>query len=677
MSKIPAVKQKPMPEPAISKPDTDLTVTQLIELYEFLRLPRMIEDRMLILLRQGKISKWFSGYGQEAISVGATFALNKDDIMLTMHRNLGVFTTRGVPLDRLFRQLMGKDGGFTRGRDRSFHFGLPEYHIIGMISHLAAMLPVADGIALAFKLRREPRVALAFIGEGATSEGDFHEALNLAAVWKLPVIFLIENNGYALSTPVHEQFACERLADRAIGYGMEGLQIDGNNVLTVFNTVRYAAEKARAGGGPTLIEAMTFRMRGHEEASGIKYVPKHLFEQWGKKDPIIQYENYLKEWELLKENQKKTIEARLKKKIEQAVQDALAAPLPKSTVEKELADVYAPSPVKTTKPGGPTVIRRKLDAIREALLQKMEKDPSVILLGQDIAEYGGVFKVTEGFVEKFGKERVRNTPIIESGAIGAALGLALQGFKPVVEMQFADFISCGFNQLVNNLAKTRYRWNAPVNVTIRMPTGGGVGAGPFHSQNIEAWFLHVPGLKIVAPYSPYDAKGLLLAAIDDPNPVLYFEHKALYRSLRGEVPEAPYTIEIGKAEIKRSGQDLTIVTYSLGVQWALEMAEKFQSEGFEIEVVDLRSILPWDKETVLESVKKTNRVLVLHEATLTGGVGAEIAATIAQEAFEFLDAPVLRAASLDTPVPFSKDLEQKIFWPKERLPGMIRKLLEF
>ncbi len=654
-----------------------LTATQLRELYYYLLLPRRIEERMLLLLRQGKLSKWFSGIGQEAISVGATYALEPDDVILPLHRNLGVFTTRGVDLKRLFRQLMGKAGGFTKGRDRTFHFGAPEYRIIGMISHLGAMLPVADGVALAFQLRGEKRVALAFMGEGATSEGDFHEALNLAAVWKLPVVFLIENNGYALSTPTYEQYACERLSDRAIGYGMEGFQIDGNDVLVVYEAVRYAAEKARAGGGPTLIEAITFRMRGHEEASGTRYVPRELFEHWAQRDPILLFTRRLESEGVLDASFQSAVEARIRAQIEEAVEDALSAPWPESTPERELADVYAPSPVRTTRPEGPTPEKRYLDAISEALWQAMERDPTVILMGQDIAEYGGVFKVTEGFLERFGKARVRSTPIIESGAIGAALGLALEGFKPVVEMQFADFVSCGFNQIVNNLAKTHYRWGAAVNVTIRLPAGGGTGAGPFHSQNPEAWFLHVPGLKLVAPATPEDAKGLLLAAIEDPNPVLYFEHKLLYRSLKGPVPSAPYTIEIGRARIARPGRDLLIVTYGLGVHWALELAERLAEEGIALEVIDLRSLLPWDKELVLESVRRINRVVVLHEANLTGGVGAEIAATIGEEAFRDLDAPVYRVASLDIPIPFSEQLERHIYWPKDRLPEVVREVLRF
>lgn len=650
---------------------------QLVELYKALRLPRLIELRMLSLLRQGRISKWFSGIGQEAISVGAATALNKDDVILPMHRNLGIFTTRGVPLEQLFRQLMGKTGGFTKGRDRSFHFGIPEYHIIGMISHLAAMMPVADGYALAFQLKKEKRVALTFTGDGATSEGDFHEAINLAAVWKLPVIFLIENNGYGLSTPVSEQFACEELAHRGKGYGIEGVRVDGNNVLETYAAIHKAADKARNGGGPTLIEAVTFRMRGHEEASGTKYIPQKLFEEWRDRDPIKRFENFLLQNGKLDEAAKLDIEVKLSRRVENALEDALSADLPASNIASEEADLFAPVKNELPPANGPRSEKRYVDAVSDALRQKMTADERVLIIGQDIAEYGGVFKITDGFVEKFGKERVRNTPIIESGAIGAAMGLALEGFKPVVEMQFADFVSCGFNQIVNNLAKTHYRWGSALNVTLRLPCGGGMGAGPFHSQNPEGWFFQVPGLKIVAPSTPQDAKGLLLAAIEDPNPVLVFEHKGLYRSIKEPVTDNMFGIEIGKADVKRAGTDLSIITYGLGVHWALEAAEKFAEEGIDIEVLDLRSLMPWDKPAVLETVRKTSRALILHEASLTGSIGAEIAAYIAEAGFKFLDAPVMRMASLDIPTPFSPHLEREIFWPKERLPEKIRYLMEY
>lgn len=665
---MPKVKVKALPYP----------VPRLLELHRAIVLPRMIEEKMLVLLRQGRLSKWFSGIGQEAIAVGVTAALAADDWILPMHRNLGVFTGRGIDLARLFRQLFGKDGGFTKGRDRTFHFGSPEHKIVGMISHLGAMLPVADGLALAATLRGERRVAATFTGDGSTSEGDFHEAVNLAAVWKLPVLFVVENNQYGLSTPVREQYACENIADKASGYGIEGRVVDGNDLLAVLAAVEEAAARARAGDGPTLLEFKTFRMRGHEEASGTAYVPKEMFEAWGKKDPVARYEAYLEEAGILSPDDRDAVRREIKARLDALVDEALAVPDPASSAEAELADVYAPSRVTVREPspaaasGAPVV--RMVDALQDGLREAMRRDRRVVLLGQDIAEYGGVFKVTEGFVEEFGKERVRNTPIIESGALGCAMGLALDGFVPMVEMQFGDFITCGFNQIVNNLAKTHWRWGSALPVVVRVPVGGGMGAGPFHSQNVEAWFTHVPGLKVVEPATPYDAKGLLLAAFEDGNPVLFLEHKGLYRSARGPVPAGAYTLPLGKARLAREGRDATVVTYGVGVVWALEAAETLHGEGGSIEVVDLRTLLPWDRETVLASVRKTSKALVLHEAPLTGGFGAEVAATIGSACFSDLDAPVERLGALDTPVPFAKAIEE-VYAPKGRLLPALRALL--
>jgi 2-oxoisovalerate dehydrogenase E1 component len=657
---------------------SQLPPERLQELHRALLLPRLIEEKMLLLLRQGKLSKWFSGIGQEAIAVGVTAALRPDDWILPMHRNLGVFTGRDVDLLRLFRQLLGRQGGFTRGRDRTFHFGLLPQRIVGMISHLGAMLPVADGLALASTLRGETRVAAAFTGDGSTSEGDFHEAVNLAAVWKLPVLFVVENNQYGLSTPVAEQYACARLSDRAIGYGIAGETVDGNDLLAVLEAVSRAAERARAGEGPTLLEFLTFRMRGHEEASGTAYVPKHLFEEWKAKDPIARFERALEERGLLDGAGAVALRAETKARIDALVDEALAAPDPESTEEAELADVTAESLLRVEAPSPERLAEagelRYVDAIRDALAEALRHDPRVVLLGQDIAEYGGVFKATQGLVEEFGKARVRNTPIIESGALGAALGLSLDGFVPMVEMQFGDFVSCGFNQIVNNLAKTHYRWNERVPVVVRLPIGGGTGAGPFHSQNVEAWFTQVPGLKVVAPATPYDAKGLLLAAFEDGNPVLYLEHKHLYRSAKGRVPAGRYTLPLGRAEVAREGTDATVVTYGVGVVWALSAAQQLAREGFAVEVVDLRTLLPWDVDTVVASVRKTGKALVLHEAPLTGGFGGEIAATLGHACFADLDAPVERLGALDTPVPFSKALEE-ISSPRSRLLPRLRALL--
>ncbi len=633
---------------------------------------------MLRLIRHGRLAKWFSGYGQEAIAVGCTWALEPHDVILPLHRNLGVFTTRGVPLKALFCQIMGKAGGYTHGRDRTFHFGLPDYRIVGMISHLGSMLPVACGIALAAQLKGTDSVALVFCGDGATREGDFHEALSLASLWSLPVLFVVENNGYGLSTPTAEAVPIEDIAAAASGYGMPGVVIDGNDILAVVEAVRTAAHTARRGEGPTLLEMKTFRLRGHEEASGVKYVPPKLLEAWAEKDPIDLFERFLLRSKILSAPEIENVRHSLASEVVAASDHALRQPLVESDAQTERTAVFAPNEAGPSPCRGPQSNKRFIDAISDGLRQAMEVDKTVLLLGQDVAAYGGVFKVSEGLLDTFGPERVRNTPIIESGAVGAAMGLALEGFRPVVEMQYADFIACGFNQIVNNLAKTHYRWQAPLAVTIRAPFGGNIGAGPYHSQSMEAWFCHVPGLKVIVPGTPNDAKGLLMAAISDPNPVLFFEHKALYRSIRGPVCDGPFHTEIGSAHVALKGYDATIVTYGLGVHWALEEAD-FQAKttGATIEVIDLRTLVPWDRETILKSLKKTNRFLVLHEATATCGFGAEVAALIAEEGFRYLDAPPVRVAAEDLPVPFSINLEKEIFSARPKLRPALERLLAY
>lgn len=655
---------------SIMLPDTKT----LLQLYDDLLLPRMIEERMLLLLRQGRITKWFSGMGQEAISVGATIALGADDYILPLHRNLGVFTSRRFPLDRLFIQWQGGADGFTKGRDRSFHFGAPEYRVIGMISHLGAMLGVADGIALDGNLRGERNIALVFSGDGGTSQGDFHEAVNVASVWNLPVIFLIENNGYGLSTPSRDQFRCEHLADRAVGYGIEGITIDGNDIVEVYRTVRSVADRMRVDRRPVIIEAMTFRMRGHEEASGTAYVPKELLEEWKERDPIVRLSQRLRSRGILTDALEQEIRERHRRAIDAGVEAMFSAEPIVSTPETERRDVYAPSIMMPIEPSGKETEVRMIEAISDGLRQGMECDPDLVMMGQDIAEYGGVFKVTQGFVQEFGEERVRNTPLCESAIVGVSLGLAIGGRASIVEMQFADFVANGFNQIVNNLAKTRYRWGLPVNVTVRMPTGAGSGAGPFHSQSNEAWFTHVPGLKVVYPSNPRDAKGLLTTSLVDPNPVLFFEHKALYRGIRGNVPTCYYRLPLGSAAVARPGRALTIVTYGWGVPQALAFQDHHPE--FDCEIIDLRTLLPWDDETVFHSIRKTGRCLVLHEDTITGGFGAEIAAAISQECFQYLDAPVTRLGSLDTPVPFNRDLEEQ-FLPWGRLEQRVRDVVGY
>jgi 2-oxoisovalerate dehydrogenase E1 component len=653
----------------------DITEDILLQLYVGLLTPRIIEEKMISLIRQGKISKWFSGVGQEAISVGCAHALYGDEYILTMHRNLGVFTSRDIPLNKLFSQFQGKSNGFTKGRDRSFHFGSKEHHIIGMISHIGAQLGIADGIALFHKIKKEKKAVLVFTGEGGTSEGDFHEALNISAVWDLPVIFLIENNEYALSTATNEQFRCRQLIDKGIGYGIEAERIDGNNILDVYSTIKKYAEKIRKEPRPVLIEAVTFRMGGHEEASGTKYMPKHLIEHWSEKDPLKNYESYLKKeriinFELIHAFREK-IKATVDIEWETAANENEIIP----SNENELKDVFSPFNQTAIRPGaGSKSNKRFIDALRDGLMQSMEKYSDLIIMGQDIAEYGGVFKVTEGFEKKFGKERIRNTPLCESAVIGAGLGYSICGGKAVVEMQFADFVTDGFNQVVNNLAKIHYRWGQNADVVIRMPTGAGVNAGPFHSQSNEAWFFHTPGLKIVYPSSPYDAKGLINAAIEDPNPVLYFEHKALYRSVSEEIPDDYYTIEIGKAKKLKEGNDVSIITYGIGVGWAKDILKEFNSVSADL--IDLQTLLPWDKDAVFESVKKCGKVIILHEDTLTGGIGGEISAWLAENCFEYLDAPIIRCGSLDTPVPFSSNLE-KNFLPKERFKKRLFELIKY
>jgi 2-oxoisovalerate dehydrogenase E1 component len=650
----------------------------LLDLYRTLLFPRMIEEKMLVLLRQGRISKWFSGIGQEAISAGAVRALTPDEWIMPLHRNLGIFTGRQMPLDKLFLQWQGSEDGFSKGRERSFHFGSRDYHICGMISHLGPQLALADGTALAHKLKNEQKVSLAFSGEGGTSEGDFHEALNLAAVWDLPVIFVIENNGYGLSTPVEEQFRSKRLADKGIGYGIEAIRIDGNNILEVYDTIRGVREYCIREQKPYLIECMTFRMRGHEEASGTKYIPAELFESWAKKDPVLSYENWLLEIGLLQEEKIREVRSEFKTMIETAISSKEGRVIADSAVE--INDMYAKAPPVNVPeapefPGSENApVKRFIDGIREGLWQSMEAHDNLILMGQDIAAYGGAFKITEGFLEKFGRERIRNTPLCESAIVGAALGLSLEGYKSVMEMQFADFAAVGFNQIVNNLAKIHYRWGQSADVVIRMPTGAGVGAGPFHSQSNEAWFTHVPGLKVVYPSTPADAKGLLNAAILDPNPVLFFEHKVLYRSISGPLPDRYYYTEIGKANLVKNGTEISIITYGAGVHWALLAAEHKPDISFHI--LDLRTLLPLDYGAIREAVAKTGKVLILHEDTLTGGIGGEISAWIGEHCFEMLDAPVLRCASLDTAIPFNLELE-KNFLANARLLQMIERLLTY
>ncbi|WP_396164123.1 thiamine pyrophosphate-dependent enzyme [Flavobacterium sp.] len=652
----------------------ELSNPQLLDLYKKILKPRLIEEKMLILIRQGKVSKWFSGIGQEAISVGITSVLDKDEYILPMHRNLGVFTTRDIPLHRLFSQWQGKKNGFTKGRDRSFHFGTQEYKIIGMISHLGPQLGIADGIALANKLRKNGKVTAVFTGEGATSEGDFHEALNIAAVWELPVLFVIENNGYGLSTPTNEQYRCENLADKGVGYGMESHVVDGNNLLEVVHLISELKASMVENPRPVLLEFKTFRMRGHEEASGTKYVPQELMDMWAIKDPVENYRNYLKATAVLSDEEDEAIRAEIKKEIDTDWAKVQEEPEIVASLEDELGDVYQPYEFEAFNPSSEMENIRVIDAISNGLRQSMERHENLVIMGQDIAEYGGAFKITDGFVAQFGKERVRNTPICESAVVSAANGLSINGFKAVMEMQFADFVSTGFNPIVNLLAKQHYRWQEKSDVVVRMPCGGGTQAGPFHSQTNEAWFTKTPGLKVVYPAFPYDAKGLLNTAINDPNPVLFFEHKQLYRSVYQDVPKDYYTLPFGKASLIKEGTDVTIISFGAGVHWALETLAK--NPEIKADLLDLRTLQPMDWDAIYASVKKTNKVIILQEDTLFGGVASDISAMIMENCFEHLDAPVRRVGSLESAIPFMKSLEDQ-YLPKVRFETELKELLAY
>lgn len=640
-----------------TKPKISRQEDLLLDGYKNMLLSRTIEERMLLELRKGNVSKWFSGIGQEAISTAITMTMDEQEYILPMHRNLAVFSTRmKKDLNPLFLQWMGNPGSYTKGRDRSFHFGSQSDKIVGMISHLGVQLGVANGIALGEKLKGTNRAVAVFTGEGGTSQGDFHEALNVASVWNLPVLFCIENNGYGLSTPVKEQFNIEDLSERGKAYGIKSFSLDGNDFELLLNKLKEIKSYVIQEQKPVLIEFKTFRVRGHEEASGTAYIPQDLIDKWKKKDPLERLRKTLIKSKIQTKAQLEKLESESHTFVKEKWYNALKNNEVRKFTNDEEKDVFdaeiSISSDLSSEHNEQEI--RFVDAISKALLHALRKDDRLVIMGQDIAEYGGVFKITDGFIDEFGAGRIRNTPLCESSIIEASYGLGISGIPSIVELQFGDFISSGFNPVVNLLAKSHYRWGQNAPIVLRIPCGGGVGAGPFHSQSNESWFTTTPGLKVVYPSNPADAYQLLLSSIKDPNPVLFYEHKKLYRSSKGTVNYTDEKLELGKARWIQNGSDLTIITYGMGVLWAEEAIH--ETDG-SIGILDLRTLIPYDKHAISEAVKESGKIILLSEDSKQGNYMSEILSYIMEHNFEDLDAPVLNIGSLNTPVPFAGELE--------------------
>jgi len=662
------------------------------ELYFKLLLVRLFDERVSTLHRQNKVvGGVYSGVGQEAVVVGACQHLRGDDIVFPLHRDMGVFLSRGVEPAHLMAQILGRRDGLSGGRDSFLHTGDLRKGVVGATSMLGATLPVATGAALGFRTLGQDRVAVAFFGEGSTSRGDFHEALNFAGIHKLPVIFLCENNQYAFTTPVRLQMPVETVAERADAYGMRRARTNGNDLFRVMEAVEAAIHRARRGEGATLIDCVTYRIRGHSEHDPAKYREQEEVVEWGARDPIELYELYLEKrgYDLPKLSQE--VREEVRGLLDRAVEYAEASPYPDLRAARTAvfigpgplgtaeisADWAGPNAigglagpqaaeagrVPTPEPHGDEVEVTYLGAINRTLAWELQNDPRVMCVGEDIGIGGGAFGVTEGLLDKFGEERIVDTPISESLIVGGSVGASLVGLLPVAEMQFADFISCGFDQLANTASTMAYRhggkFGAPI--VVRCPAGARIRGGLFHSQNVESFFLTTPGLKIVAPSNARDASGLLRSAIHDPNPVIFLEYKYLYRRekarLKGGVAEP---VPIGVAAVRRPGEQLSLVTYGPTVQLCLEAAARLEGEGFDPEVIDLRTVKPLDMEAILTSVRKTGRVLIVHEDRAFAGLGAEIAARLADEAFSSLDAPVRRVTTEDVPYAYAPPLEDSI-----------------
>ena len=650
----------------------DLPRERLIDwLYQML-LIRAFEETVEQLYAAGKMHGTMHLYiGQEAVAVGAIAALRPDDYITSTHRGHGHAIAKGQDLRAMLAELLGKETGVCRGRGGSMHLADLERGNLGANGIVAGGIPVAVGAGLSIRMQGQDRVVLCFFGDGAANHGNFHEGLNMAAIWRLPVVFLCENNQYAMSMAVRRAMAVPRVADRAVAYGIPGETVDGMDVVAVYRAVRAAVERARRGEGPTLIEAITYRYRGHSKSDRQVYRTKDEVQAWMARDPIARLREALIARGWLSEAEAAALEERAREAVAEALRAAEGDPEPE--VAQLTEGVYAEDPLFPPRwirqafgsevPVEPPAGTRELsyaEALREAMAQAMAADERVFLMGEDIGVYGGAFGVTQGLIERFGPERVRDTPISENTIVGAGVGAALTGMRPIVEMQFMDFVTLAMEQTVLQAAKVRYMFGgkARVPLVLRLPGGSGTGAAAQHSESLEAWFVHVPGLKVVAPATPYDAKGLLLAALADDNPVIFVEHKLLYRT-RGLVPEEPYLVPLGKAAVRRPGRHLTIVAYSIAVLRALEAAERLAAEGIEAEVIDLRTLKPYDAETVIASVKKTGKLLIVHEAPLLGGFGGELAAAVAQsEAFAYLEAPIVRLGGADVPIPYHPRLER-------------------
>jgi pyruvate dehydrogenase E1 component alpha subunit len=650
----------------------DLPRERLIEWLYQMHLIRAFEETVEQLYAAGKMhGTMHLSIGQEAVAVGAIAALRPDDYITSTHRGHGHAIAKGQDLRAMLAELLGKETGVCRGRGGSMHLADLERGNLGANGIVAGGIPIAVGAGLSIRMQGQDRVVLCFFGDGAANHGNFHEGLNMAAIWRLPVVFLCENNQYAMSMAVRRAMAVPRVADRAVAYGIPGETVDGMDVVAVYRAVRAAVERARRGEGPTLIEAITYRYRGHSKSDRQVYRTKDEVQAWMARDPIARLREALIARGWLSEAEAAGIEAQARQVVEEALRIAEGDPEPR--VDQLTEGVYAEDPHmpplwirQTFGPGTavePPAGTRELsyaEALREAMAQAMAADERVFLMGEDIGVYGGAFGVTQGLIERFGPERVRDTPISENTIVGAGVGAALTGMRPIVEMQFMDFVTLAMEQTVLQAAKVRYMFGgkARVPLVLRLPGGSGTGAAAQHSESLEAWFVHVPGLKVVAPATPYDAKGLLLAALADDNPVIFVEHKLLYRT-RGPVPEEPYLVPLGKAAVRRPGRHLTIVAYSIAVLRALEAAERLAAEGIEAEVIDLRTLKPYDAETVIASVKKTGKLLIVHEAPLLGGFGGELAAAVAQsEAFAYLEAPIVRLGGADVPIPYHPRLER-------------------